>query len=336
MIGRLILTYPDASRRLGSLLVLTVIALGLYQMGISAKWLGQVLPISDPWLSENPAGGRVVSSVLIALIAAVNWKLLRLLPRAYQIGGVWIELFVLLMLFFYSFDLSLPFIAKKIGFLITRGVTTTLYISAISIAIATIVALLGAIAKLSRNGVVYGLATFYTSLFRALPELLTLMIIYFGLPLVLQAALANLGITTPVEINPFVAGMIAIGIVFSSYCSEVLLSAFRAIPHGQYEGGYAIGLTPWQTMRLIVLPQLIRIALPGLGNLWMVLLKDTALVSAVGLPDILRQTFVAAKVTKHAFTFTGIACLLFLALAILSSFVINWLEAYTKRAEARR
>ena len=193
-----------------------------------------------------------------------------------------------------------------------------------------------ALAKQSEVGRLRLAADIYTSLFRALPELLTLMIIYFGLPLVLQAALANLGITTPVEINPFVAGMIAIGIVFSSYCSEVLLSAFRAIPHGQYEGGYAIGLTPWQTMRLIVLPQLIRIALPGLGNLWMVLLKDTALVSAVGLPDILRQTFVAAKVTKHAFTFTGIACLLFLALAILSSFVINWLEAYTKRAEARR
>jgi polar amino acid transport system permease protein len=193
-----------------------------------------------------------------------------------------------------------------------------------------------ALAKQSEVGQLRTAADIYTSLFRALPELLTLMIIFYGLPLFLQAAVAPLGITAPVEVNPFVAGMIAVGIVFSSFCSEVLLSAFRAIPHGQYEGGYAVGLTSWQTMRLIILPQLIRIALPGLSNLWMVLLKDTALVSVVGLPDILRQTFIAAKVTKNAFTFTGIACLLFLTLAVLSSFVINWLEARTKRAEVRR
>ena len=84
--------------------------------------------------------------------------------------------------------------------------------------------------------------------------------------------------------------MVALGVVFSSYASEVFLSAFRAIPRGQYEGGYAIGLTDGQTMRLVVLPQLIRIALPGLANLWLILLKDTALVSAIGLADILRQS----------------------------------------------
>ena len=94
--------------------------------------------------------------------------------------------------------------------------------------------------------------------------------------------------------------MVALGVVFSSYASEVFLSAFRAIPRGQYEGGYAVGLTSGQTMRLVVLPQLIRIALPGLANLWLILLKDTALVSVIGLSDILRQTGVAARVTKRA------------------------------------
>ena len=193
-----------------------------------------------------------------------------------------------------------------------------------------------ALAKQSSVSRLKTAADIYTTLFRGLPELLTLFIIYYGLPLLLQAALAPLGITTPLEINPFVAGMIAVGIVFSSYCAEVLQSAFKAIPLGQYEGGYAIGLTRGQTMRLVVLPQLIRIALPGLGNLWMILLKDTALVSVVGLPDILRQTFIAAKVTKHAFTFTGIACLLFLTLALLSSLIFNWIEVRSKRGEKRR
>lgn len=175
----------------------------------------------------------------------------------------------------------------------------------------------------------------YTTLFRGLPELLTLFIIYYGLPLVIGQALIPLGYAGAVEINPFFAGMIAVGVVFSAYCSEVLQSAFKAIPRGQYEGGYALGLHHGQTMRLVILPQLIRIALPGLGNLWMILLKDTALVSAIGLPDILRQTGIAAKVTKQAFFFYGLACILFLVLAILSSFIFSWIEARARRAEVR-
>ena len=167
-------------------------------------------------------------------------------------------------------------------------------------------------------------------------QLLTLFIIYYGLPIVLGRALSAFGAGDTIEINPFIAGMVAIGVVFSAYCAEVLQSAFKAIPHGQYEGGYAIGLTHGQTMRLVILPQLIRIALPGLGNLWMTLLKDTALVSAVGLPDILRQANIAAKVTKQAFLFYGLACLLFLVLAILSSFIFSWIENRARRAEVRR
>ena len=193
-----------------------------------------------------------------------------------------------------------------------------------------------ALAKQSSVGQLRTAADIYTTLFRGLPELLTLFIIYYGIPIALQGMAAQVGYAGPVEVNSFIAGMIAIGIVFSSYCSEVLQSAFKAIPLGQYEGGYAIGLTRWQTMRLVILPQLIRVALPGLGNLWMILLKDTALVSAIGLPDILRQTGIAAKVTKHTFLFFGIACLLFLVLAILSSFVFNWIEKKSKRAEVRR
>ena len=129
-----------------------------------------------------------------------------------------------------------------------------------------------------------------------------------------------------IEINSFISGMVALGVVFSSYASEVFLSAFRAIPHGQYEGGYAIGLTRGQTMRLVVLPQLIRIALPGLANLWLILLKDTALVSAIGLADILRQAGIAARVTKHALPVLRRRRLIYLVLAIISSFGIHAIE----------
>jgi polar amino acid transport system permease protein len=120
--------------------------------------------------------------------------------------------------------------------------------------------------------------------------------------------------------------MVALGVVFSAYASEVFLSAFRAIPHGQYEGGHAIGLTNGQTMRLIVLPQLIRIALPGLANLWLILLKDTALVSAIGLNDILRWSSVAARVEREPFVFFSLAIVLYLILTIISSFGINKIE----------
>ena len=105
---------------------------------------------------------------------------------------------------------------------------------------------------------------------------------------------------------------------------------------GAHSGDGRLGLHRGKTMRLIVLPQLVRIALPGLGNLWMALLKDTALVSVIGLPDILRQTGVAARVTKNAFEFFSIACLLFLILAMVSSFVFSALERWTKRAEVAR
>ncbi|WEX86897.1 ABC transporter permease [Sinorhizobium garamanticum] len=193
-----------------------------------------------------------------------------------------------------------------------------------------------ALAKQSNERSLRLAANIYTTIFRGLPELLTLFIVYYGLQILVQQFLAGVGYEGPVEINAFVAGMIALGVVFSAYCSEVLLSAFKAIPHGQYEAGDALGFHRGKTMRLIILPQLVRIALPGLGNLWMALLKDTALVSVVGLPDILRQTGIAARVTKHAFEFFGVACVLFLILAMISSLVFSALERWTKRAEMSR
>jgi polar amino acid transport system permease protein len=176
----------------------------------------------------------------------------------------------------------------------------------------------------------------YTTIFRGLPELLTLFIIYYGLQILIQSILATFGYEGRVEINAFVAGVIALSVVFSAYCSEVLLSAFRAIPKGQYEAGDALGFHRGRTMQLVILPQLVRIALPGLTNLWMVLLKDTSYVSIISLADILRQTGVAVRVTKQPFFFYGVACLLYLALAILSSVLLVYVERWARRSEVRR
>ncbi|WP_027994206.1 ABC transporter permease [Sinorhizobium meliloti] len=216
------------------------------------------------------------------------------------------------------------------GFLVTASLAVA------TLPVGLVIGFFVALAKQSEEKSLRLAGDIYTTIFRGLPELLTLFIVYYGLQILVQQFLATVGYEGAVEINAFVAGMIALGVVFSAYCSEVLLSAFKAIPHGQYEAGDALGLHRGKTMRLIILPQLIRIALPGLGNLWMALLKDTALVSVIGLPDILRQTGIAARVTKHAFEFFGIACVLFLVLAMISSVVFSALERSTKRAEAGR
>lgn len=218
---------------------------------------------------------------------------------------------------------------------IASGVLVTVSLALATLPLGLVVGFLLALAKQSDEKALKMAAEIYTTIFRGLPELLTLFLVYFGLQIGIREAVSALGFETQVEINSFLAGMIALGVVFSAFASEVFLSAFRAIPAGQYEGGYALGLGKVQTMIKIILPQLIRIALPGLGNLWMILLKETALVSVIGLPDILRQAGIAARVSKEAFLFFGIACLLFLVLAILSSFVIRAIERSVERSEVR-
>lgn len=220
----------------------------------------------------------------------------------------------------------------KIG----AGLKTTIIMSLLTLPLGLIIGFLVALAQQSEERSLRLAAGVFTTIFRGLPELLTLFIIYYGAPILLQTVLAQMGYDGRLEINPFIAGMIALSIVFSAYCSEVLLSAFRAIPKGQYEAGDALGFHRVRTMRLIILPQLIRISLPSLGNLWMNLLKDTSYVSIIGLADIIRQTGLAVRSTKEPFFFYSIACLLYLTLAIISSGGLSYLDRWAKRAEFRR
>jgi polar amino acid transport system permease protein len=198
---------------------------------------------------------------------------------------------------------------------------------------------LGLFISLAQQSVVRSLrisANIYTTIFRGLPELLTIFMIYFGLQIAVRTVALSLGYEQGFDINSFVAGIFALSLVFSAYAAEVFSSAFKAIPEGQYEAARALGLRPGKTMRKIILPQLIRIALPGLGNLWLNLLKDTALISVIGLGDILRWSGVAAKVTKEAFFFYGVACLLFLSLAIVSSVVFSKIQTRVRRSDVSR
>jgi polar amino acid transport system permease protein len=219
---------------------------------------------------------------------------------------------------------------------IAYGVFITVSLALATLPFGLLIGFLVALAKNSEEPSLRLAGNIYTTIFRGLPELLTLFIIFFGLQVALQKLFQLFQPGATVDVNAFISGMIALALVFSSYASEVFLSAFKAIPRGQYEGGYSIGLTAGQTMRLVVLPQLIRIALPGLANLWLILLKDTALVSAIGLTDIIRQAYVAARVTQEAFLFFGLATLIYLVLAIISSFGIGAVERAVKRQETAR
>jgi polar amino acid transport system permease protein len=219
---------------------------------------------------------------------------------------------------------------------IAHGVFITVSLAFATLPFGMLIGFLIALAKQSQEPTLRIAGNIYTTIFRGMPELLTLFIIFYGVQLGLQAVVQYFSPGTTVDVNSFVAGMAALAFVFSSYASEVFLSAFRAIPRGQYEGGYAIGLPYTKTMRLVIVPQLIRIALPGLSNLWLILLKDTALVSAIQLNDILRQSYTASRVTKEAFLFLGLACLIYLVLAILSSYGIGWIEKAVGRRETAR
>lgn len=219
---------------------------------------------------------------------------------------------------------------------IAYGVFVTLSLALAILPFGLLIGFFVAVAKQSPEPSLRLAGTIYTTIFRGLPELLTLLLIYYGAQITIQNVLHLFDPQAQVEVNSFVSGMVALGLVFSSYASEVFLSAFRAIPRGQYEGGYAIGLTKGQTMRLVILPQLIRIALAGLSNLWLILLKDTSLVSVIGLAETLRQAGIAARVTKHAFLFYGVAGLVYLMLAIISSIGINAIERAGGKQEAQR
>lgn len=219
---------------------------------------------------------------------------------------------------------------------IAYGVFITISLAAATLPFGLALGFLVALAKRSEEPSMRFAGNVYTTIFRGLPELLTLFLVFYGVQTGLQQVVRVFSPGATVEINSFVAGMVALGVVFSSYASEVFLSAFRAIPRGQYEGGYAVGLSKGRTMRLVILPQLVRIALPGLANLWLILLKDTALVSAIGLSDILRQAGIAARVTREPFLFFSVAALIYLVLAIISSFGIDAIERRVGRREPAR
>lgn len=217
---------------------------------------------------------------------------------------------------------------------IMAGAWLTIRLAVATLPFGLVIGFLVALARNSDSRVLQALGGAFTTVFRGLPELLTLFIIYYGGQILLQKAV-GLFTDAYVEVNGFVAGMVALGVVFAAFSSEVFLAALRAISKGQIEGAHALGLNRFQTLRLVIFPQLWRYALPGIANLWLVLLKDTSLVSVIALNDLLRMTNVVVGATKEPFFFYAVACSIYLLFSIISSFGITWIERRAARGETR-
>ncbi|WP_206696901.1 ABC transporter permease [Marinomonas algicola] len=216
-----------------------------------------------------------------------------------------------------------------------QGAVITVELAFASLIVGLILGLLGASAKLSSIKVLQWIANTYTTIIRGIPELLTVLIIYFGATSVLMGIASWFGYEEYIEIGPFVAGVTALGLTFGAYATEVFRGALQSIPKGQHEAATALGMGNVRKFYRVILPQVWRVALPGLGNLFLVLLKDTALVSVVGLDDIMRKANIAVSSTKEPFLFYSAAACMYLVLTIVSMVVVHYMEKKASRGIKR-
>jgi len=194
---------------------------------------------------------------------------------------------------------------------------------------------LGATAKLSRIRPMVLAADGYTTLLRGIPELLVIYLLFFGGGGALRFVVKMFGYDGYVELNAFATGVIAIGIVNGAYSTEAIRGAVLAVPKGQIEAAKAYGMSRWTMFRRILAPQVLRYALPSLGNVWQLCLKETALISVTGLVEIMRQSTIGAGSTKQPFTFYACAAVLYLMLTSLSSLGFARAERWADRGVRR-
>jgi polar amino acid transport system permease protein len=218
---------------------------------------------------------------------------------------------------------------------IAMGALLTLELAIATLPVGFAIGLMVALAKDSQSWLARSAGNLFTTVFRGLPELLTLFIVYYGGQMLFTRLAGYFVDGATVEVNQFLAGVIALSLVLGAFSSEVFLAAMRAVSKGQKEAAAALGLSKWHAFRLVVLPQLWRVALPGLSNNWMVLLKDTSLVSVIAINDLMRQTSIAVGVTKQPFFFYFVACMIYLLFSILSSVGFTYAEARANRGFKR-
>ncbi len=224
---------------------------------------------------------------------------------------------------------------KGYGWMLWDGLQVTILVGLCALLVAMLLGLLGAWGKLSKSRLARGVANTYTTVVRGVPELLLILIVYYGTPTLIQGVLESMGRDVIVDINPFIAGVATLGFIYGAFATEVFRGAFQAIPLGQIEAARAIGMNRVLLFRRVLLPQVWRYALPGLGNVWMVLIKATALVSVIQLEELMRKADIAARAVKLPFTFFFVASLIYLGITIVSTIAQHRAEAWANRGVRR-
>jgi arginine/ornithine transport system permease protein len=215
-----------------------------------------------------------------------------------------------------------------------QGAALTLSVAGASLLLALVLGLVGATARLSRSALASRLALAYTTLVRGVPDLVLMLLIFYGGQMALNELGDRLG-WGYIDVDPYLAGVLTMGFIFGAYVAEVLRGAILSVPAGQAEAAQAFGFTRVQVLWRIVGPQMLRHALPGLSNNWLVMLKSTAIVSVIGLSDLTNRAAQASGATGKPFVFYAAVGLAYLAFTSLSELGFAWLQRRLMVGQAR-
>ena len=207
-----------------------------------------------------------------------------------------------------------------------QGTWVTIQLAIFSLLFSVFFGLLGAWAKLSKSRSAQKIAAGYTTIVRGVPDLVLILLVFFGGQELANSIGELTGLWEYAEISQFVAGVGTIGVVFGGYMTETFRGAIMAIPKGQIEAGVACGMSRPVIFRRIIWPQMVRYALPGFSNNWLVQIKSTALVSVIGLQDVVYNGFVAGRSTRLLFTFMFAVLVIYLIMTAVSDLGLRWLD----------
>ncbi|MFY0646662.1 ABC transporter permease [Sulfitobacter geojensis] len=207
--------------------------------------------------------------------------------------------------------------------ILIEGTLVTVSLAILSLLLSIIMGLIGAFAKLSAKPSIRRAGNIYTLFVRSVPDLVLMMLIFFGGQTLVNQIGNVTGLWGYVEINQFLAGVLTLGFIFGAYMSETFRGAILAIPRGQIEAAMAVGMTPGQIFRIVTWPQMVRFALPSFTNNWLVLVKSTALVSVIGLHDLVWNAFSAGRSTHQLFSFMIAVMVVYLIITGISDLVLR-------------
>jgi polar amino acid transport system permease protein len=266
----------------------------------------------------------------LELLAAQNRA--RLIQNA-KVAAVWVGLVALLAVTLLQLRIDLHYAARNYGYVV-QGILTTLWVSLVSIFFATVLALFGALSRLSRNSIAQGVSGLYISVIRGTPLLVQIWLIHLGLPQI-GIELIELGFPRLGELfilRAVQSGILALSLNYGAYMTEVFRAGIQSVGHGQWEAARSLGMTYWQMLRRVILPQAIRVIIPDIGNNFIFMLKDSALVSVIGVMEITTRAGRLARRDSKPMEMLLVAAAVYWILTIISSWLQSRLENRMARA----